>query len=293
LMAVYLSAVCPVTVAPAMDEDMWHHPSTKKNLDTITSYGVNVLDVGYGELASGLTGEGRMAEPTEITGAIMDFFSAHHQLKGKKALVTAGPTQESIDPVRFIGNHSTGRMGYAIADELANRGADVTLVSGPVSIKAKNKNIKLLKVMSAREMYEACTMHAADYDIAVMAAAVADYEPEMVADKKIKKSEAGLTIKLKKTMDILASLGSRKTQGQVLVGFALETDNEAEHAQRKLKEKNADLIILNSLNDEGAGFGHETNKVTMFFSNGQRKETALKSKKSLAKDIVDSIIELA
>jgi len=207
--------------------------------------------------------------------------------------VTAGPTQESIDLVRFIGNHSTGRMGYAIADELANRGADVTLVSGPVSIKAKNKNIKLLKVMSAREMYEACTMHAADYDIAVMAAAVADYEPEMVADKKIKKSEAGLTIKLKKTTDILASLGSMKTKGQVLVGFALETDNEAEHAQRKLKEKNADLIILNSLNDEGAGFGHETNKVTMFFSNGQRKETALKSKKSLAKDIVDSIIELA
>jgi phosphopantothenoylcysteine decarboxylase/phosphopantothenate--cysteine ligase len=293
LMAVYLSAVCPVMVAPAMDEDMWLHPSTKKNLDTITSYGVSVMDVGYGELASGLTGEGRMAEPVDITSAIIDFFSGQQQLKGKKALVTAGPTQESIDPVRFIGNHSTGRMGYAIAEELANRGADVTLVSGPVSIKSKNKNISLLKVRSAQEMYEACTAHAGDYDIAVMAAAVADYEPENIADKKIKKSEGGLTIKLKKTKDILASLGKMKTKKQVLVGFALETDNEVEHAQKKLKEKNADLIILNSLNDEGAGFGHDTNKVTMFFSNGGRKETALKSKKSLAKDIVDSIMEIA
>ena len=292
LMAVYLSAVCPVHAAPAMDEDMWHHPATKKNLDTVAQNGVRFMDVGYGELASGLTGEGRMAEPEEIIGAIKDFFSGADQLKGKKALVTAGPTQESIDPVRFIGNHSTGKMGYAIAEELASRGADVILVSGPVALKPKSRNIRLVPVRSASEMYDRCLAHAADYDIAVMAAAVADYQPEAVADKKIKKSEAGLTIRLKKTKDILANLGSMKRKGQTLVGFALETDNEEDHARKKLKEKNADLIVLNSLNDVGAGFGHETNKVTIFFNNGRKIETGLKSKNSLAKDIVDSIMEL-
>jgi phosphopantothenoylcysteine decarboxylase / phosphopantothenate---cysteine ligase len=292
LLAVYLSAVCRVMLAPAMDADMWHHPNTKRNLETLRENGNIVLDVAHGELASGLIGQGRMSEPEEIVAAIEHFFQTADQLKGKKALVTAGPTYEAIDPVRFIGNHSSGKMGYAIAEELANRGADVTLVSGPVSIKSKNKNLKLIPVNTANEMYITCIANSASYDIAVMAAAVADYTPVVVADQKIKKTGDELTITLKKTKDILGSLGKTKSNKQILVGFALETENEKGNAQKKLVEKNADLIILNSLKDEGAGFGHDTNKVVLFFKNETEKQIELKSKSALAKDIVDAIIEI-
>ena len=292
LLAVYLSAVCPVMVAAAMDEDMWHHPNTQKNLEILRTNGNIVLDAVYGELASGLVGQGRMAEPEDIIKEVEHFFKTSNQLKGKKALVSAGPTYEAIDPVRFIGNHSSGKMGYAIADELANRGAEVTLVSGPVAIGPKNKKIKLLPVISADEMHATCTANSVSYNIAVMAAAVADYTPETVADQKIKKKDGKLMITLKKTKDILASLGKTKTKEQILVGFALETENEKANAQKKLEEKNADLIILNSLKDEGAGFGHNTNKVTLFFKNGKEKQIELKSKSALAKDIVDAIIEI-
>lgn len=292
LLAVYLSAVCPVMVAPAMDEDMWHHPGTKVNLETLRKNGNIVLDTVYGELASGLTGMGRMAEPEDIVLELEHFFKTSNQLKAKKALVSAGPTYEAIDPVRFIGNHSSGKMGYALADELASRGAEVTLISGPVSIQPKNKKIKLVPVTSADEMYTTCTANSSSYDIAIMAAAVADYTPITVADQKIKKKNGELTIILKKTKDILASLGKAKTNKQILVGFALETENEKANAQKKLKEKNADIIVLNSLNDAGAGFGHDTNKVTLFFKNRKEKQIELKSKSALARDIVDAIIDI-
>lgn len=292
LLAVYLSATCPVIVAPAMDEDMWHHPATKKDLDILHEHGDRILNVGHGELASGLIGEGRMAEPEEIVKELEEFFRTADQLKGKKALVTAGPTYEAIDPVRFIGNHSSGKMGYAVAEELANRGAEVTLVSGPVSLRSKNKKIKLVPVTSAEEMHTTCMATSATYDIAVMAAAVADYTPTVVSDQKIKKTGEELTITLKKTKDILGGLGKAKINGQILVGFALETNNEIEYAQKKLKEKNADLIILNSLSNEGAGFGHDTNQATLLYKSGQQKQIELKSKQALAKDIVDAIIEI-
>ncbi len=292
LLAVYLSATCPVMAAPAMDEDMWKHPSTRDNLLSIAAHGCRILDVGFGELASGLTGHGRMAEPEEIERAIHDFFRTSSQLQGKKALVTAGPTHESIDPVRFIGNQSSGKMGYAIAEELASRGADVTLVSGPVSLNSTHKNIKIIRVMSAEDMYRECTERSKEYDIAVMAAAVADYRPAETSGQKIKKSDGSLTIELIRTKDILASLGKLKNGKQVLVGFALETQQEENNARKKLEEKNADLIILNSLNDAGAGFGHDTNQVTLFYRTGEKKKVELKPKKELAKDIVDSIIEM-
>lgn len=292
LLAVYLSAVCPVMVAPAMDEDMWHHPGTKVNLETLRKNGNIVLDTVYGELASGLTGMGRMAEPEDIVLELEHFFKTSNQLKAKKALVSAGPTYEAIDPVRFIGNHSSGKMGYALAEELASRGAEVTLISGPVSIQPKNKKIKLVAVTSADEMYTTCTANSSSYDIAIMAAAVADYTPITVADQKIKKKNGALTIILKKTKDILASLGKAKTNKQILVGFALETENEKANAQKKLKEKNADIIVLNSLNDAGAGFGHDTNKVTLFFKNRKEKQIELKSKSALARDIVDAITDI-
>ena len=292
LLAVYLSATCPVMVAPAMDEDMWLHPATKDNLRRLSEHGCTILDVGYGELASGLTGPGRMAEPEEIVSALRLFFDQSVQLNGKKALVTAGPTYESIDPVRFIGNHSSGKMGYALADELAGRGAAVTLVSGPVSLTAQNNKVEIVKVTSAAEMHAACLSLADDYDIAIMAAAVADYTPAVVAGQKIKKGGEDLSLILKKTKDILADLGNKKKSRQVLVGFALETDDGISQAAKKLKEKNADLIVLNSLKDEGAGFGLDTNKVTLFYPDGKQKEVELKSKKALAKDIVDAITAL-
>jgi phosphopantothenoylcysteine decarboxylase/phosphopantothenate--cysteine ligase len=291
LMAVYLSATCQVMVAPAMDEDMWKHAATKKNIETIRHHGCNILHVGHGELASGLVGEGRMAEPGEIFSELQKFFSKSDSLVGKKALVTAGPTHESLDPVRFIGNHSSGKMGFAIAEELAGRGAEVTLVTGPVSLKPFHKKIRLLTVTTAEEMYQACTA-VPDYDIAVMAAAVADYAPSEKSVKKIKKADNGLTLELRRTKDILGSLGKVKSKGQILVGFALETDNEQENAKNKLKDKNADLMVLNSLNNDGAGFGHDTNRVTLYFKNGHQRDIELKSKNEIAKDIVDSITEL-
>jgi len=292
LLAVYLSAVCPVMVAPAMDEDMWHHPTTKKNLDILRQNGNIVLDVAHGELASGLVGEGRMSEPAEIVSILEQFFKTATQLKGKKALVTAGPTYEALDPVRFIGNHSSGKMGFAIADELASRGAEVTLISGPVSIKPTNKRVDLVSVTTAEEMYATATLNSNFYDIVVMAAAVADYTPTIVCDQKIKKKDGELTVHLKKTKDILGSLGMSKSNGQILVGFALETQNEIINARTKLEEKNVDMIVLNSLQEEGAGFGHDTNKVTLFFKNRNERQIELKSKTALAKDIVDAIIEM-
>lgn len=292
LMAVYLSATCPVMVAPAMDEDMWRHPSTKHNLDKILGYGCHIIPVETGELASGLIGEGRMAEPEAIVHYLNIFFAVNQTLKGKRVLVTAGPTYEAIDPVRFIGNHSSGKMGYAIAEELYRRGADVTLVSGPVSIRPKTAAIQLIKVNTAEEMYEACWQYRTAYDIAVLAAAVADYTPVEVADQKIKKSEGELQLVLKKTKDILKSLGAVKQLNQILVGFALETTNEEGFALKKLEEKNADAIVLNSLNDPEAGFSKDTNKVTIFSKTKEKRKFSAKTKELVASDIADFINEL-
>ena len=290
LLAVYLSATCPVVVAPAMDEDMWHHPSTKKNIETISAYGNYIIPVENGELASGLVGEGRMAEPESIVKWIDDFFLNENELAGKKVLITAGPTYEKIDPVRFIGNHSSGKMGVAIAEEMKKRGGDVTLVLGPCAIKL-NGGIKLVHVTSAAEMFEACEKAFATTDIAIMSAAVADYTPVDIAKEKIKKSEDDFTLSLTKTKDILKTLGSVKTSNQVLVGFALETDNEKENAIKKLSSKNADMIVLNSLQDAGAGFGHDTNKITIFDKTGKSFPFEIKSKKEVAVDIVNTIIQ--
>jgi len=292
LLAVYLSATCPVVVAPAMDEDMWHHDSTKENIQKISSYGNHIIPVEKGELASGLYGEGRMAEPETIVQYLEEFFLNGQQLKGKKALVTAGPTYEAIDPVRFIGNHSSGKMGLAIAAELQKRGAAVTLVIGPSDIQIPS-GINTIRVHSADEMYDACNKVFDQMDITVMAAAVADYTPVTVAPDKIKKKEDHLLVDLKRTKDILAHLGTLKTSGQFLVGFALETTNEKEHALKKLKEKNADMIVLNSLKDPGAGFGYDTNKITIFDKQSAQYSFDTKSKAAAAKDIVNLITQLS
>lgn len=290
LMAVYLSATCPVVVAPAMDEDMWHHGTTKNNLETLKNFGNHIIPVENGELASGLVGEGRMAEPESIVNWISSFFLNQNELSGKKILITAGPTYEKIDPVRFIGNHSSGKMGVAIAEEMKSRGGDVTLVLGPSGIKV-NGGIKVINVTSAAEMLNACEEHFATSDITIMSAAVADYTPSQVAMEKIKKTEADLTVPLTKTKDILKTLGGLKTKKQVLVGFALETNNETEYALQKLQSKNADMIVLNSLQDAGAGFGHDTNKITIFDKTGKTYPFEVKSKKEVAKDIVNTIIQ--
>ena len=290
LMAVYLSAACPVVVAPAMDEDMWKHPSTKNNLDRIRSFGNSIIPVNTGELASGLNGEGRMAEPDEILAYIEKSFLSRGELSGKKALVSAGPTYEPIDPVRFVGNHSSGKMGVAIARELAQRGADVTLVLGPVNIPFDLTGLTVERVQTAKEMFDACTRSFPGTDITVMAAAVADYTPAKVAGEKIKKKEDQWSLSFSKTTDILQSLGGKKKDGQVLVGFALETNNEKVNALGKLKAKNADIIVLNSLQDKGAGFGQDTNKISIFDKKGGELQFDLKSKSAVAKDIVDAII---
>jgi phosphopantothenoylcysteine decarboxylase / phosphopantothenate---cysteine ligase len=291
LMAVYLSATCPVVVAPAMDEDMWHHPITQKNLATLQSFGNTIIPVEKGELASGLFGDGRMAEPDQIVDFVANRFFLTKSLVGKKALVTAGPTYEAIDPVRFIGNHSSGRMGMAIAKELHARGAEVTLVLGPVPGGGFSANgIRIVHVVSAQQMYEASESAFESVDLAVMAAAVADYTPAVKANEKIKKKEDSFNIELTKTKDILKSLGRQKKKGQVLVGFALETNDEKANAKKKLEEKNADMIVLNSLKDEGAGFGHITNRITIFHKDGREVPFELKSKQDVAKDIVDTII---
>lgn len=291
LLAVYLSAACPVVVAPAMDEDMWKHPSTKANLETIKSFGNKVIPVNKGELASGLFGDGRMAEPEEIIQFVTDNFFLTKTLAGKKAFVSAGPTYEPLDPVRFIGNHSSGKMGVAIATELYNRGAEVTLVAGPVDVESC-AGIKIIKVTTAREMYEASVNAFKNADIGIMAAAVADYTPVKKSKQKIKKSGEKLVLELKQTPDILKELGHQKRNKQVLVGFALETTDEKKNALQKLKNKNADLIVLNSLNDKDAGFGKDTNKITIFEKGGREFQFKAKPKQEVAKDIVDTIIQI-
>ena len=288
--AVYLSAKSPVYIAPAMDLDMWIHPAVKNNIALLESYGNLIIQPGNGELASGLVGEGRLAEPEEI----LDFISMNLEqdlpLKGKKALVSAGPTYEAIDPVRFIGNHSSGKMGYAIAGQLAKLGAEVTLVSGPTALTSP-KGVRKIDVKSAQQMLDACAEHFPAADITVMSAAVADYTPTEVADQKIKKKAEDFSIALKKTTDILASLGAQKRPDQVLVGFALETNNELENAKDKLKRKNLDFIVLNSMQDKGAGFAHDTNKVTVIQKDGQVMAFDLKSKEEVAIDICHLILQ--
>lgn len=291
LIAVYLSATCPVIAAPAMDEDMWHHPATQNNLQIIQSYGNEIIPVESGELASGLIGEGRMAEPQTIINKLNNFFLSHKELAGKKVLVTAGPTYEALDPVRFIGNHSSGKMGVAIANELLKRGADVTLVLGPSSLKILPE-IHVVRVKSAEEMFDACDLVFDKMNIVIMSAAVADYTPVMLATEKIKKATDNFSVELKKTKDILKHLGSIKKQGQILVGFALETKDEKRYALKKLTEKNADMIVMNSLNDEGAGFGYDTNKITIFGKGGKEYHFETKSKTAVAADIVNTIIQL-
>jgi phosphopantothenoylcysteine decarboxylase/phosphopantothenate--cysteine ligase len=289
LMAVYLSATCPVVAAPAMDEDMWHHPSTKKNLGIIEDYGNMVIPVNNGELASGLTGDGRMAEPEEIMLWLQDFFLPHQGLAGKKIMITAGPTHESIDPVRFIGNASSGKMGIALATECSKRGAEVLLIMGPSSEKVP-ANIQVKRVVSAQDMFDACVERFAEMDWGIMCAAVADYRPVHTANEKIKKTNEHLTLELVKNPDILKHLGTIKSAAQCLVGFALETNNEKEFALNKLVSKNADMIVLNSLNDAGAGFGHDSNKITIFDKRGGEHHFETKSKKAVAVDIINSII---
>lgn len=291
LLAVYLSATCPVVIAPAMDEDMWHHPSTKRNLAQLVKDGNHVIEVGKGELASGLFGDGRMAEPEDICQYLVEHFFRTTELKGKKAIVTAGPTYEAIDPVRFIGNHSSGKMGFAIAEELYLRGADVALITGSTSQQTNYKGIAVQQVVSADDMYNAAVAAFDNAAIAVMSAAVADYKPAEVATEKIKKKQEEWTIELVKNKDILLQLGQQKKKGQFLLGFALETNNEKENALCKLKAKNADGIVLNSLNDKDAGFGVDTNTVTIFHQSGSEEKIALKSKKEVAADIVSFIIK--
>ena len=293
LITTYLSAKAPVFVAPAIDLDMMAHPSTVRNLELLESYGNHIIQPAEGELASHLVGKGRMEEPEKIFQAVDDFFSCDNALKGKKLMITAGPTHECIDPVRFIGNYSSGKMGYAIADEAARRGAEVTLISGPVAIKPAHSSVKVISVVSAREMADACAKVFPTTDIAIMAAAVADYAPESYSDRKIKRENNDApTIKLVKNPDIARSLGESKRDGQLLVGFALETDHEVENAISKMERKNLDMIVLNSLRDKDSCFGVDTNKVTIFFANGSKKEHPLKSKREVADDIIDDIINL-
>lgn len=291
LMAVYLSATCPVVVAPAMDEDMWHHPSTKKNINTLKQFGNHIIPVVDGELASGLIGMGRMAEPESIISWLNDFFKSENQLLNKNILITAGPTHEPIDPVRFIGNQSSGKMGIALAIECKKRGANVTLVCGPTS-ESIPENIHVEFVQTANEMYDKSHAHFLNSDIAIMAAAVADYTIKSPSEIKIKKAASSITLELEKTKDILKSLGEIKKENQILVGFALETNNEIENAILKLKSKNADYIVLNSLNDAGAGFGHQTNKITIFDKLGNQYNFDKKLKSQVAEDILNTILKL-
>ena len=289
LVTTYLSAKEPVMVAPAMDLDMWLHPSTQRNVATLREDGVMIVEPGSGELASGLTGKGRMAEPEEIAEAVESFFASRESLAGKRVVVTAGPTYENIDPVRFIGNYSSGKMGFAIAEEFASRGAEVTLVAGPSRLSVSDSRIKRVDVTSAREMCVAALDASGSADYVVLAAAVADYAPAEVSDKKIKRENKDeVTLRLVRNPDIAAAIGERKN-GQVLVGFALETDNEVENAVKKLKKKNLDWIVLNSLRDPEAGFMKDTNKITMLSADGETLKFGAKSKAEVAKDIVDVV----
>ncbi len=289
LLATYLSAKCPVYFAPAMDLDMYKHPSTKTSFEKLVSYGNIMIPATEGELASGLVGEGRMAEPEDIVEFLIQSILENSPLKDKKVLITAGPTYEAIDPVRFIGNHSSGLMGYELANKAANLGAQVILVSGPTHLKITHSRIESINVVSADQMFDAVHKHYNEVDIAICAAAVADYKPKEVASQKIKKNENALTIELVKNKDILFSLGQKK-KNQFLVGFALETDNEIENAIQKIKRKNLDGIVLNTMNDEGAGFGKSTNKITFIDKNLQIKPFALKTKAEVAEDIFQEIL---
>lgn len=290
LIATYLSAKCPVYFAPAMDLDMYKHPSTLDSFHKLKSFGNIIIPAESGELASGLSGEGRMSEPENIVSFLERDLLEKLPLKGKKILITAGPTYEAIDPVRFIGNHSSGKMGFDIANEAANNGAEVILVSGPTHLNVKNNSVKVVRVTSAQEMYDACHEYYNEVDVAIAAAAVADYRPKNVANQKIKKNESTFSIELEKTKDILASLGEQK-KNQFLIGFALETENEIEHAKQKIQKKNLDLIVLNSLNDKGAGFGQPTNKVTFISKDFTIEPKELKSKEAVAKDIINKVIQ--
>ncbi len=289
LMATYLSAKCPVYFAPAMDLDMYRHPSTLENFNALKQFGNVMIPAESGELASGLSGEGRMAEPENIITFIESDLESKLPLKGKKILITAGPTYEAIDPVRFIGNHSSGKMGFDIAESAAGLGASVILITGPTHFVAKNSNIETVRVVSAKDMYEACHQFYATVDVAIAAAAVADYRPKTIADEKIKKTTEAFTIELEKTQDILASMGQIK-KNQFLIGFALETENEIENARLKITKKNLDLIVLNSLRDEGAGFGKPTNKITFIDKDFNIEPMDLKSKEAVAEDILNKVI---
>ena len=297
LLAVYLSARCPVAVAPAMDLDMWKHPATKANLEILHSRKTAIIGPATGFLASGLSGEGRMSEPEDILEAVCERLGRQHQpLFGKKVLITAGPTHEPIDPVRFIGNHSTGKMGFALATSFFNRGADVTVVHGPVTIELNEHLFQLHAVTTAKEMLQAALSYAPDADITVAAAAVADFTPAHTATKKIKKSsdpEEGLTIALVRNPDILARLSSNRRPGQIIGGFALESNDEEQNARRKLQQKALDFIVLNSLQDEGAGFAHDTNKISILDRSNKFTKFELKNKSAVADDIVQHIIQIA
>ncbi|WP_195741645.1 bifunctional phosphopantothenoylcysteine decarboxylase/phosphopantothenate--cysteine ligase CoaBC [Bacteroides faecis] len=289
LITTYLSAKAPVFVAPAMDLDMYAHPSTQKNLDILRSYGNHIIEPGTGELASHLVGKGRMEEPENIIRVLDEFFSASAELQGRKIMITAGPTYEKIDPVRFIGNYSSGKMGFALAEECARCGAEVTLIAGPVQLKTQHSRIHRIDVESAREMYEAAQACFPTADVGILCAAVADFRPETVAGQKIKREkEEELTLHLQATQDIAASLGKIKEENQLLVGFALETNNEQQNAEGKLERKNFDFIVLNSLNDAGAGFRHDTNKISIIDRKG-RKDYSLKPKQEVAQDIIDHL----
>lgn len=290
LMAVYMSSKCPVVIAPAMDLDMYQHPAVVRNLKTIADFGHHIIPAESGELASGLIGQGRLAEPETIFKVLTEKLSdANQEFAGKKILITAGPTYENIDPVRFIGNHSSGKMGFDLAKEAAKRGAEVILISGPSSQQVNDNSIRVFRVSSAQEMYDEVFKHYDKTDIAIMSAAVADYTPKVKATEKIKKNDNELVIELVKNKDILRTMGEKKTH-QFLVGFALETQNEEENAKLKLKKKNLDMIILNSLRDEGAGFAKDTNKVKIFTPN-EEQSFSLKSKEEVAKDILNFIAE--
>ena len=293
LLATYLSAKCPVYFAPAMDLDMYKHPSTKANITTLQEYGNIFIPSGFGELASGLVGEGRMAEPSEIIDLITAELNKDFPLTHKKVLITAGPTHEPIDPVRFIGNRSSGKMGIALALEAANQGAKVNLVLGPTSLDCTHTNITIYKVETAAQMHKQVDVLFSDSDISIFAAAVADYSPEVVAENKIKKSDKNLSISLEKTTDILAEMGGRKKTNQLVVGFALETENEIENAKAKLIRKNLDFIVLNSLKNKGAGFQQNTNKITIIDKANNITNFELKDKTEVAKDIFNKIVELS
>ncbi len=289
--AVYLSAKCPVFLAPAMDLDMWKHPAAQRNINTLESDGNHVIPVGHGELASGLVGDGRMAEPEEILEYLEKHFQQGQPFAGQKVLVTAGPTYEPLDPVRFIGNRSSGKMGIAIAEAFARKGAEVKLVLGPSGLRASGKNIQTTRVQTAQEMHDEAAGVYGEMDIAVFAAAVADYRPKDVADQKIKKKgDGGMEVALEKTPDIAAALGKLKAKGQINVGFALETNDEEQNARKKLEKKNFDMVVLNSLRDAGAGFNFDTNKITMLLKGNMRKEFELKPKLEVAEDIVAEVL---